>query len=99
MAKVMAAWENPDAFADQPRYIRDFAAIWQAADKIVYSTTLATASTARTRIEREFDPDAVRRLKAAAERDLAVAGSDLAAQAFQAGLVDECHLFLAPIIV
>jgi dihydrofolate reductase len=99
MYEVMIAWENLDTFADQPRHIQDFAAIWQAADKIVYSKTLAAASTAKTRIERDFDPEAVRRLKAAAERDLAVAGPDLAAQAFRAGLVDECHLFLAPIIV
>jgi dihydrofolate reductase len=99
MYEVMTAWENPDAFADQPRYTQDFAAIWQAADKIVYSRTLAAASTAKTRVERDFDPEPVGRLKAAAERDLAVAGPDLAAQAFRAGLVDECHLFLAPIIV
>ncbi|HEV8163677.1 MAG TPA: dihydrofolate reductase family protein, partial [Actinomycetota bacterium] len=72
---------------------------WQAADKIVYSTTLATPSTARTRIERAFDPEAVRELKAAADRDLLVGGPELAAQAFAAGLVDECHLFLAPIMV
>lgn len=99
MYEVMAAWENPDAFAGQPRHIQDFAAIWQAADKIVYSRTLAAASTARTRVERDFDPEAVRRLKVAAERDLAVAGPDLAAQALRAGLVDEYHLFLVPIIV
>jgi dihydrofolate reductase len=63
MYEVMAAWENPDSFASQPRYIQDFAAIWQAADKIVYSKTLAAAPTARTRIERDFDAEAVRRLK------------------------------------
>jgi len=99
MYEVMVAWENPDAFADQPGYIRDFAEIWQAADKIVYSRTLAAASTAKTRIEQDFDPERVRRLKAAAERDVAVAGPELAAQAFRAGLVNECQLFLAPIIV
>jgi dihydrofolate reductase len=99
MYEVMVAWENPDTFADQPRYIQDFAAIWQAADKLVYSKTLAAASTARARIERDFDPEAVGRLKTAAERDLAVSGPNLATQAFRAGLVDECHLFLAPIIV
>jgi dihydrofolate reductase len=99
MYEVMTFWENSDAFADQPRYFQDFATIWQAADKIVYSKTLAAPSTAKTRIERDFAPEAVRRLKAAAERDLAVSGPDLAAQAFRAGLVDECHLFLAPVIV
>jgi dihydrofolate reductase len=97
--EVMTAWEHPETFTDPPRYIQDFAAIWRAANKIVYSKTLTAASTARTRIERNFDPEAVRRLKAVAERDLAVAGPDLAAQAFRAGLVDECHLFLVPIIV
>ena len=79
--------------------MQDFAEIWQAADKIVYSRTLETVSSARTRIERDFDPDAVRRMKAAAERDISVGGPDLAAQAIKAGLVDECHLFLTPIVV
>jgi riboflavin biosynthesis pyrimidine reductase len=77
----------------------DFAELWQAADKIVYSKTLETVSSARTRIERDFDPDAVRQLKATAERDLGVGGPDLAAQAIKAGLVDELHLFLAPVLV
>jgi dihydrofolate reductase len=84
---------------DQPPHILEYAEIWQAADKIVYSKTLEEVSSARTRIEREFDPEAVRRLKASAEGDLIVAGPDLAAQAFRAGLVDECHLFVAPAIV
>jgi len=96
MYEVMAAWET---LADQHPVMRDFAAIWQAADKVVYSTTLETVSSARTRIERAFDPEAVRQMKAAAGRDLGVGGPDLAAQAFKAGLVDECHLFLAPIVV
>jgi dihydrofolate reductase len=99
MYEVMAVWGSPETVAGQPPYIRDFAEIWQAAEKIVYSTTLESASTARTRIERAFDPEAVRRLKGTAGRDLTVAGPDLAAHAFRAGLVDECHLFLAPIIV
>ena len=99
MYEVMVAWETADTLADQPPYTQDFAQIWQAADKIVYSTTLETVSSARTRIERDFDPEAVRRMKAAAGPDLTVAGPDLAAQAFKAGLVDECHLFLAPIVV
>ena len=79
--------------------MRDFAQIWQAADKIVYSRTLEAVSTARTRIERDFDPEAVRQMKASAGRDMTVGGPDLAAQAFKAGLVDECHLFVAPIVV
>ena len=99
MYEVMVAWETVDAGPDQPAHISDFAEIWQAADKIVYSTTLEAVSTARTRLEREFDPEAVRELKASSESDLAIAGPGLAAQAFAAGLVDECHLFLAPIVV
>ena len=79
--------------------MRDFAEIWQAADKIVYSRTLEAVSTARTRIERNFDPEAVRKMKASAGRDMIVGGADLAARAFEAGLVDECHLFIAPIVV
>jgi dihydrofolate reductase len=97
--EVMAGWETDPTLAEQSPVMRDFAELWQAADKIVYSTTLATPSTARTRIERTFDPQAVRELKAAADRDLLVGGPELAAQAFAAGLVDECRLFLAPIMV
>jgi dihydrofolate reductase len=99
MYETMAAWETDPSFAEEAEYLRDFALIWQAAEKIVYSTTLGTALTARTRIEREFDPEAIRALKASAESDLAVGGPELAAQAFRAGLVDECHLFLAPVVV
>ena len=79
--------------------MRDFASIWQHADKVVYSTTLATVSSARTRIERAFDPDAVRRLKTTAERDITVGGPGLATQAIKAGLVDEWQLFLVPVVV
>jgi dihydrofolate reductase len=96
--EVMLPWETMD-LADQPPFRQDFAEIWRAADKIVYSKTLGAVSSERTRIERDFDPEAVRQLKAAAGRDLAVGGPDLAAQAFKAGLVDECHLFIAPIVV
>ncbi len=96
MYEVMAWWETND---DAEPVMRDFAAIWRAAAKIVYSTTLQTVSSARTRIERDFDPEAVRRLKASAERDLTVGGPHLAAAAFAAGLVDECHLFLVPVVV
>jgi dihydrofolate reductase len=98
MYEVLVYWETI-ALADQPPYIQDFAAIWRAADKIVYSRTLDEVSSARTRIEREFEREVVQQLKAAAGRDLAVGGPELAAQAFKAGLVDECHLFVAPILV
>jgi dihydrofolate reductase len=98
MYEVMLYWETI-ALADQPPVIQAFADIWRAAEKIVYSKTLEAASTARTRIERDFDPEAVRQLKASAGRDLTVGGPDLAAQAFEAGLVDELHLIVAPIVV
>jgi len=99
MYEVMLGWETDPTLADQSRVMRDFAELWQAADKIVFSTTLEEVATARTRIERDFAPETVRQLKASAARDLTVAGPDLAAHAFAAGLVDECHLFLAPIVV
>jgi len=99
MYDVMVYWETAHTLADQPDFIQDFARIWQAADKIVYSKTLETVSSARTRIERDFDPEAVRQLKESAGRDITVGGPDLAAQAIKAGLVDEYHLFLAPIVV
>ena len=99
MYEVMRAWEHPEAFADRSPVMLDFASIWQAAGKVIYSRTLETVDTTRTRIERDFDSEAVRRLKASAERDLTVGGPHLAAEAFKAGLVDEVHLFLAPIIV
>ena len=99
MYEVMAGWETAHARADQPPFMRDFAEIWQAADKVVYSRTLAAASTTRTRIERGFDPEAVRHLKAAAERDLTVGGPTLGAHAIRAGLVDEYHLFVWPVVV
>ena len=98
MYEVLIAWETLDN-ADQPAYIRDFASIWKAADKIVYSTTLASASSARTRIERRFDPDAVAAMKASAERDITIGGPGLAGQAFEAGLIDGCDLIVAPAIV
>ncbi len=99
MYEVMGAWETAHTLADQPPFIRDFADLWQAAHKIVYSKTLETVSSARTRIERNFDPEAVRQMKALAGGDITVGGPDLAAQAIKAGLVDECHLFVAPIVV
>jgi dihydrofolate reductase len=99
MYETMRFWERPPDPATQPRVVQEFAAIWQAADKIVYSRTLTDASTARTRIERHFDPEAVRQLKATAARDLTVGGAELAAQAIEAGLVDEYRLLLVPVIV
>jgi dihydrofolate reductase len=98
MYEVMLAWEDLD-LEGQPAYIRDFAGIWREADKVVYSRTLEAARSARTRIEREFDPQGIRQLKAEARSDLAVGGPELAAHAFEAGLVDEVHLLLAPIVV
>jgi dihydrofolate reductase len=97
--ETMVYWETAHTLPDEPRVVEDFAEIWRAADKIVYSKTLETISSARTRIERDFDPEAVRQMKASAERDISVGGPDLAAQAIKAGLVDEYHLFLTPIIV
>jgi dihydrofolate reductase len=98
MYEVLVAWESLD-LADQPPFIREYAEIWRAADKIVYSTTLQTVSSARTRIERDFDPEAVRQMKASSGRDLSVGGPHLAARAIEAGLVDEFHLYLTPIVV
>jgi dihydrofolate reductase len=98
MYETMVYWENPPV-DDQPPFIRDYAEIWQAADKVVYSGTLEATSSARTRIERAFDPEAVRRMKATEGRDLSVGGPGLAAQAIEAGLVDEFHLFFAPVVV
>jgi dihydrofolate reductase len=98
MYDVMVAWETMST-EGQPAVIRDYAAIWRETDKIVYSTTLGTPASARTQIERSFDPDVVRQLKTKAARDLSVGGPGLAAHALAAGLVDECHLFVTPVIV
>ena len=97
--EAMAIWETEPAFAAQSELKADFAHVWQAADKVVYSTTLDAVSTGRTRLERRFDPDSVRELKAAASGDLLIGGANLAAHAFRAGLVDECHLFVHPVVV
>ena len=99
MYEVMVAWETPETFTDQEPVLQDYAEIWQAADKVVYSRTLETVSSARTRIERDFDPEAVRQMKAQAERDISVGGPGLAAEAIKAGLVDEYHLFVSPVVV
>jgi dihydrofolate reductase len=99
MHEVMRFWETASTGADEPAAFRDYATIWQAADKVVYSTTLDAVDTARTRLERRFDPAAVRQLKAESAQDLSIGGAGLAAQALVAGLVDECHLLLTPIAV
>ena len=97
--EAMAVWETDPAVATESDLRSDFAQVWQAANKVVYSTTLHEVSTARTLIERNFEPDAVRDLKASAAEDLTVGGANLAAHAFRAGLVDECHLFIGPVFV
>jgi dihydrofolate reductase len=99
MYETMVFWESPPDLGEQPPVVQGFAEIWQAADKLVYSKTLQTVSSAKTRIERDFDPEAVRQLKATAGDDLTVGGSELAAQAIAAGLVDEYQLFLVPVVV
>ena len=99
MYETMMVWEtDPNLAADSP-LTRDYAGIWQAANKIVYSRTLETVSTRKTELERTFDPEAIRRLKEAAEQDISIGGPELAAHAFRAGLIDECQLFLTPILV
>jgi dihydrofolate reductase len=99
MYEVMAVWDDPATFADGPAYVREFGELWRAADKVVYSTTLADVRTGRTRLERGFDPNAVRRLKEAADHDLAIGGPHLAGQALRAGLVDELGLLAVPAVV
>lgn len=98
MYEVMAVWDTLKT-NDQPPFVAEFADIWGAADKVVYSKTLASVSTPRTRLEHDFDPESVRRMKVSATRDMTIGGPNLAAQAFRAGLVDVCHLFVAPILV
>src|SRR5690242_8547003 len=99
MYETMSVWETDSSLAAQSDLRADFAEVWKAADKIVYSTTLDAVTTATTRIERRFDPDAVREMKAAAGRDLMVGGPNLAAHAFRAGLVDEYYLFIGPVVL
>ena len=99
MYQTMLYWETAHKMPDQPLSVREFTRIWQAADKIVFSTTLTTVSSARTRIERTFDPATVRHLKSVSEHDITVGGADLAGQALRAGLVDELQLFVVPAIV
>jgi dihydrofolate reductase len=99
MYEALAYWETVDPRGDQPAFMREFAEIWQAADKIVYSRTLERVTTARTRIERSFESETVEALKAASERDLTVGGPELAGQALAAGLVDELQLIVSPVVV
>jgi dihydrofolate reductase len=97
--ETMAVWETDPALAAQSELMGDFAHVWQAANKVVYSTTLNEVSTAKTQLERTFDPDAIRDVKASAARDLTVGGANLATHAFNAGLVDECQLLIYPVFV
>ena len=97
--EVMTGWETMHTLPDQTPQTLDFAAIWRAAEKVVYSRTLETVSSARTRIERDFAPGAVRQMKAEAERDISIGGATLADEAIRAGLVDELHLIVNPIVV
>jgi dihydrofolate reductase len=97
--EVMSYWDSADALAHEHPVVRDYAAIWQAADKVVFSTTLDSVSTRRTRLERDFHPDAIREMKAGSQPDITVGGPGLAAEAIRAGLVDEYHLLMSPIVV
>ena len=99
MYETMASWETAHTRPESSPVELDYAEVWQAADKLVYSRTMADVSSARTRIEREFDADSVRKLKESAGRDVSVGGAELAAQAIKDGLVDEYHLFINPIVV
>jgi dihydrofolate reductase len=99
MYETMVYWETAHTVQDQPPVVMEYAEIWQAANKIVYSKTLDKVSSARTRIARDFDPEAVRQMKASGDRDISVGGPHLAAEAIRAGLVDEIHMFVTPIVV
>ena len=99
MYEVLRYWETAPTGNDELSAGQEYAKIWQTADKIVYSTSLDRVSTGKTRIEREFEPEAIKHLKTTATSDLSVGGPTLAAQALKLGLVDECHLFLSPVVV
>ena len=99
MYETMTYWETAHAIPDEPDVVREFTDIWLQAEKVVYSRSLEAVSTARTRIERTFDPDSIRALKASAERDITVGGADLAGQALARGLVDELQAFTVPALV
>jgi dihydrofolate reductase len=97
--ETMAVWETDPGLGAQSPLMADFATMWQAANKVVYSTTLDAVATTKTRLERTFDADAIRTMKASAVGHLTVGGANLARQAFDAGLVDECRLFVAPVLI
>ncbi len=99
MYEVMSAWETLGTLGDEPAYIVEFGELWRASDKVVYSTTLDVVCTARTRIEREFEPDAIRRMKDEVIGDISIGGPGLAARAIATGLVDEYQLFVVPAVV
>jgi dihydrofolate reductase len=99
MYEVMSYWETALAVPEHSAIEREFAQLWLDADKVVYSTTLASTTTSNTRIERTFDADAIRHMKATATKDIGIGGADVASHAFRAGLIDECHLIVHPIIV
>ena len=99
MYETMVYWETAHMIPNQPQFVLDWARQWQAADKVVYSRTLAKPRSARTRIERAFDPDAIRRLKSTVDHDISVDGPQLAAQAIKAGLVDEFQMIVCPVFV
>jgi dihydrofolate reductase len=99
MYEAMMLWETLPELAAESPLRRDFAELWQAADKIVYSRTLQAVATRKAQLERNFEPEAIRQLKATLEKDILIGGPELAAHAFRAGLIDECHLFVAPIIL
>ena len=99
MYETMVFWETASTDADQPAVTRNFAELWRAAEKVVYSRTLRAVSSARTRIERDLVPEALRRLKETSKADITIGGAELAGQAIAMGLVDECHLFVGPIVV
>ena len=96
MYETMAYWETDE---DRSPVYQDYAEIWRAAEKVVYSRTLQTVSSERTRIEREFDAAAIKRLKESSQSDISIGGAELAGQAIAEGLVDECHLLLGPVLV
>jgi len=99
MYQVMSAWETLGTRGDEPAYVEEFGELWRASDKVVYSTTLGSVGAARTRLERAFEPDAVRRMKDELVGDISIGGPTLAAQAIAAGLVDEYQLFFVPVVV
>ncbi|HEX6538741.1 MAG TPA: dihydrofolate reductase family protein [Candidatus Dormibacteraeota bacterium] len=99
MYETMRVWDGAEMAAGETDVYADYARIWQAAEKVVYSATLDTVTTGRTHLERSFDADAVRRMKSSADRDLSIGGPTLAAAAFRARLIDVCHLFVVPVIV